>query len=58
MELRALLTALLSKVARFDLVESSLVLDNATHGFATCTRCFPSETSCPSIGTFTRAGPA
>ena len=37
MELRALLTALVPKVARFDLVESSLALNNTTHGFATCT---------------------
>ena len=37
MEMRSLLTALLPKVARFDLVESSPALNNTTRGLATCT---------------------
>ncbi len=37
LEMRSLLTALLPKVARFDLVESTLAFNNTTRGLATCT---------------------
>ena len=37
LEMRSLLNALLPKVAGFDLVESSLAINNTTRGLATCT---------------------